>query len=231
MRLSVVVPALNEEVALPETLRRVALACPSAEIIVVDGGSTDRTASIAQTSGAWVMASPKGRGRQQNAGAQASVGDVLLFLHADTLLPEGAERAIKIAIADKRVVGGNFRLRFAPPGPTNYLFGLFYHVRSRYFRHYFGDSCFWIRKSIFEEMGGFRQGMLMEDLEFIHRFEARCKAQGERSVLLPLTVDTSDRRVSGRRRWRTVYLWVYLHLLHARGVSGDKLAEMYPEVR
>ncbi len=231
VRLSIVVPALNEASGLGETLARARAACLGAEIVVVDGGSTDETATVAQTSGARVVTSARGRGRQQNAGAQTAAGDVLLFLHADTYLPPGAGAAVASALDDPRVVGGNFRLAFDPPGLLNQVFALVYNARARRARHYYGDSCIFVRQTIFDQLGGFREGMLMEDWEFVRRLEARCRKTGERTLLLPQTVTTSARRFDGRRRWRYLYLWSKLHFLHACGVSGDELAALYPEVR
>lgn len=232
MRLSIVIPALNEEAALPDTLSAARRACPSTEIIVVDGGSTDATCAIAEREGCVILQAKRGRGRQQNAGAAASSGDTLLFLHADTLLPMGAEEAIRAVLTDSRTLGGNFRLAFSPPSLLNNAFAAVYNLRSRRARHYYGDSCLWIRRAVLDEMGGFREGMLMEDWEFVQRLEARCRRTGvQRTVCLPLTVTTSARRFSGKRRWRYVLLWSYLHYLHARGVSGDRLAAMYPDVR
>lgn len=230
--LSIVVPTWKEEDALPATLRRAQEACPGAEIIVADGGSPDRTRAVAEEYGAArVLEAPRGRGRQQNAGAAAAERDVLLFLHADTLLPLGAQSAIEIALSDPRVVGGNFRLAFSPPSPLNSAFAIVYNLRSERARHYYGDSCLLVRRAVFEEMGGFREGMLMEDWEFVQRLEARCRQRRERTVLLPVTVTTSARRFTGRRRLRYLYLWAYLHYLHARGVSGDELARLYPDER
>ena len=244
MRLSVIVPTLNEARALAATLARARTACPGAEIHVADGGSSDGTREVAQAAGAQVLNAPRGRGRQQNAGARAAAGDVLLFLHADTHLPEGVGDAVRCAMEDRRVLGGNFRLAFDPPDLLNRLFAAVYNQRSRRHRHYYGDSVLFVRRSVFEEMAGFREGMLMEDWEFVRRLEARCRTsrefgdfvpplgdRGERTVGLPLTVTTSARRFAGRKRWRYLYLWAYLHYLHARGVSGDRLAEMYPDVR
>nr|CAA9232948.1 hypothetical protein AVDCRST_MAG63-1052 [uncultured Armatimonadetes bacterium] len=245
MRLSVIVPTLNEAQALAATLARARVACLGAEIIVADGGSGDATCAIAHAAGGTrVLDAPRGRGRQQNAGARAARGDVLLFLHADTHLPEGAGDAVQRALENGCVLGGNFRLAFDPPDPLNRLFARVYNHRARHHRHYYGDSVLFVRRSVFEEMGGFREGMLMEDWEFVRRLEARCRTsrefgdfvpplgdRGERTVWLPLTVTTSARRFAGRRRWRYLYLWAYLHYLHARGVSGDRLAEMYPDVR
>lgn len=231
MRLSIIIPTLNEAHALPATLAAASRACPGAEIIVADGGSTDATGSWAQAGGAAVLAALRGRGRQQNAGAAIAAGDTLLFLHADTLLPDGAEEAITSALINSRTVGGNFRIAFAPNSPLNSLFAAVYNLRSRRFRRYYGDSCLWVRRSVWQEMGGFREGMLMEDWEFVLRLEARCRAQGEPTVCIPLTVTTSARRFAGKKRWRYLGLALRLHYLHWRGISGDRLAALYPEVR
>ncbi|MBC8102115.1 MAG: TIGR04283 family arsenosugar biosynthesis glycosyltransferase [Cytophagales bacterium] len=229
--LSIIVPALNESVGITGTLAAARLACPGAEILVVDGGSGDGTPKLAQQSGAVVLVAPRGRGHQQNAGAAAASGEVLLFLHADTLLPLGAGAAIIAALKVPEVAGGNFRLAFSPPGALNGIFAAVYNARSQRARHYYGDSCLFVRRSVFEAMGGFREGMLMEDWEFVQRLEARGRDAGQRTEMLPLTVTTSARRFEGRRRWRYVRLWAILHLLHARGVPGDQLARMYPDIR
>ncbi|MBC7808721.1 MAG: glycosyl transferase, partial [Akkermansiaceae bacterium] len=98
-------------------------------------------------------------------------------------------------------------------------------------RHYYGDSAIFIRRTAWDSLGGFREGMLMEDWEFVCRLENHAKQTGHRTVLLPETVTTSARRFAGKRRLRYILLWSYLHLLHARGISGDELARMYPDVR
>jgi rSAM/selenodomain-associated transferase 2 len=231
VRLSLVIPTLDEAVALPATLAQARLACPDADIIVADGGSTDATRAIAGEHGAQLIVTRRGRGHQQNAGARAACGDTLLFLHADTLLPPGAQAALADAHARSGVVGGNFRLAFDPPGLLNRAFAFAYNARARHARHYYGDSCLWVRRAVFDGLGGFREGMLMEDWEFVRRLEARCRATRERTMTLPLTVTTSARRFEGRRRWRYLYLWAKLHHLHARGVSGDELAALYPDAR
>ena len=140
MRISIIVPALNEAAAIGETLAAASLACPGAQIIVADGGSTDDTRAIATNHGATVLETRRGRGHQQNTGANAATGDVLLFLHADTLLPPGADAAICAALTDPAILGGNFTLRFAPPSSVNDFFAWVYNVRSGKARHYYGDS-------------------------------------------------------------------------------------------
>lgn len=231
MRLSVILPTWNEAAAIGETLAAVSVACPRAEVIVADGGSTDDTRAIAAASGATVLQINRGRGHQQNAGANAATGDVFLFLHADTLLPCYAGVTIERALEDPRTLGGNFRLHFAPASFWNDIFAAVYNVRSRTARHYYGDSAIFLRRDTWERLGGFREGMLMEDWELVCRLESHATQTAARTVLLPQTVTTSARRFTGNRRLRYVLLWAYLHYLHARGVSGDELARLYPDVR
>jgi glycosyltransferase involved in cell wall biosynthesis len=229
--LSIIIPALNEADALPETLAAARVGCPGAEIIVVDGGSSDTTTTVARVAGALVLNSERGRGKQQNAGAFVATGDILLFLHADTLLPPGAGTAIETALQDSTNIGGNFRLAFRPASFLNTVFATVYNYRSRTARHFYGDSTLFIRRGVFREMEGFREGMLMEDWEFVLRLQSRFRERQERTICLPMTVATSARRFSGHRRWRYVALWGYLHYLYWRGVPGDKLAKLYPDVR
>ncbi|MBV9852239.1 MAG: glycosyltransferase, partial [Armatimonadetes bacterium] len=130
--ISAVIPALNEAKGLSQTLGQARSALGrDAELIVVDGGSMDETVAVAERQGARVIASPRGRGRQMNAGATAAQGDLLLFLHADTLLPPEAGRLIQEAARDPRVLGGNFPLRFDAPGVLPALFAAVYDARSR----------------------------------------------------------------------------------------------------
>ena len=229
----VIIPAYNEAAAIASCIAAARVACPGASIVVADSG-TDETGTLAEALGAAVVSCRKGRGHQQNAGAQtpeARAAEVLIFLHADTLLPQGAGAAMDNALHNEQIIGGNFRLAFAPPVFWNRVFAWVYNARSQKARHYYGDSVLWVRRSVFDELGGFREKMLMEDWEFVCRLEQFCLQHDRRTVCLPLTVKTSARRFMGRRRLRYVFLWVWLHFLHAWGISGDRLAQMYPDTR
>lgn len=230
MQLSIIVPTLNEEKALPYTLRNLAECAPGIELIVVDGGSTDGTRDAALASGStpvlWLDA-PRGRGNQMNAGAARSTGDVLLFLHADTHLPPDTPRLVADALRDPRVLGGFFRIAFVPRAPLADFYTWCYNLRS-HFRIFYGDAALFVRKDVFERMGGFRAGLLMEDIEMV----LRLRRAGRLAYLRHATVKSSSRRFpTTRAGLKMLGVWSLLHLLMACGVRQEVLAKLYPDCR
>jgi rSAM/selenodomain-associated transferase 2 len=242
MKISVVIPVLDEERLLPALLDRLA-GMPLQEILVVDGGSRDRTLEIIADFGLSIadcpqspipnrksqirlLAAPGGRASQMNAGAAAAQGDVLLFLHADTTLPEDAPRAIHEAMHDSRYVGGRFDVRFEPDAGLRWLISRLMSLRSRLTGICTGDQAIFVRRSVFERLGGFPVVPLMEDVAFSRRL----KAAG-RIAALRATVTTSYRRWETGGPLRTVLLMWTLRLLYWLGVSPQKLSHFYGEVR
>jgi len=239
--LSVIIPALNEAAQLPETLTCVrAVLHPGDEIIVADGGSTDDTREIAARFGARVLRSPRGRGTQLNAGAEAATGDILLFLHADTRLSPDAADLIRRALADPAVLGGSFTLRFDAPGLLPRLFAAVYNARSRRSRLFYGDSAPFMRRAAFDAVGGYKEATLMEDYSLCLALRAEAKRLRpdlplpQTLPLLPSPVVTSARRFHGKRglAWRMVGVWTLLHLLYALGARPEALERwFYPPAR
>lgn len=218
---SIIIPTLNEAACITHTLAGVAALPGNVEVVVVDGGSTDETCALAQDS-ARVMQSARGRAAQMNAGAQAASGEVLLFLHADTLLPPGALDAVQAALADPAVNAGCFRLGFDKPG---WAYG-FYSLCTRlpWHRMVFGDRAIFVRRQVFEAVGGFPVQAIFEDLDFFRRLHR----QPGRLAYLPLAVTTSARRFEQhgpvRQQFRNVALWT----LRNMGVSPHTLQRFYP---
>lgn len=230
MTISVIIPTLNEEESLPRTL-----ACLSApaltEIIIVDGGSTDGTLSVARefcarTANARVITSPQGRARQMNEGAQTSQGEILLFLHADTQLPAQAGQIVESALAKRNAVGGRFDVRFDNPSAWSRIISSFMNQRSRLTGIVTGDQALFVRRQVFELLGGFAQIPLMEDIEFSSRLQ-----QAGRTVALRDTVVTSFRRWDQQGPLRTILLMWTLRFLYWVGVSPHRLARVYRLVR
>ena len=173
MRLAIVIPALNEAANLARLLPDLARDCPGAEIVVVDGGSRDETAAVvARAPGARLLASARGRALQMNHGARATGGDTLLFLHADTRLPDGAARAIEQALAEPGVVGGRFDVRFDNAGALFRVIAWFMNTRSRASGICTGDQAIFVRRADFEAIGGYPEIPLMEDIELSRAAEA-----------------------------------------------------------
>ena len=223
MTLSVVVPALDEAVNLKRLLPDLARTCPGAEVIVVDGGSRDGTAAVASgRPGVRFLASARGRARQMNAGAREASGDVLLFLHADTRLPEGAASAIAEALAAPAVVGGRFDVRFDSPRRILRVVAWFMNARSRATSICTGDQAIFVRRADFEAVGGYPDIPLMEDIELSRRLKAR-----GRLAALRVRVTTSARKWEREGPLRTIGLMWALRLLHFCGVAPARLHRWY----
>jgi rSAM/selenodomain-associated transferase 2 len=159
------------------------------EIVVVDAGSSDRSAECARRAGARVLLAGRGRARQLEAGWRASRGEVIVFLHADTRLAAGWERALRDALSDPAVVGGAFRLRFDAPGPAFRLLELMVRLRVRLFALPYGDQAIFVRRSVLQAMGGVPAVEWMEDLDLVREMNRR----GRLASLEP-TATTSARR-------------------------------------
>lgn len=187
-QISIIIPVLNEAGKLAKTLAN-AKNASNVEVIVVDGGSQDQTVAIALSSGVKVLCSPTGRANQMNAGALAASGEILLFLHGDTLLPTGFDTLIRQAIASPDTIAGAFELRI-----DAHLWGLrliekIVNVRARWFSMPYGDQAIFFKNSIFQEVGGFPSLPIMEDFELMRRLRSLGKI-----AIVSAAVLTSGRR-------------------------------------
>lgn len=218
---SVVIPALNEAVMLPQTLGRIRAVLPHAAVVVADAGSTDRTARVATEFGAATVSAPRGRGPQCRAGAQITSSAWLLFLHADTLLPLDAASVIARFQAQPNAQIATFRHRFTDGGfLLNASAWLATRVDSVFTR--FGDQGILIRRSFYDSIGGFDAWPLFEDVALLQR--AR---KSTRIHWLPATVETSARRFRARGVLRQRLLNARLMIQYLAGVSPVELAARY----
>jgi rSAM/selenodomain-associated transferase 2 len=223
MRLSIVVPALDEAANLARLLPELRRVWPDTEIIVADGGSRDGTTDVVRGQvGVRLLEGARGRARQMNAGARQAGGDVLLFLHADTRLPDGAPGAIAAALADPAVVGGRFDVRFDSRRPVLGMVAWFMNVRSRATSICTGDQAIFVRRAAFEAVGGYPDIPLMEDIELCRRLRAR-----GRLAALRARVTTSARKWEREGPLRTIGLMWALRLLYFCGVAPARLHRWY----
>ena len=223
MRLSIVVPVLDEADRLEALLAELARDCPGVEVVVADGGSRDGSVEIAaRAPGVGLVSSDRGRARQMNAGALRATGEILLFLHADTRLPSGAAEAVQRALADPSVAYGRFDVRFDRPGAAFRLIARLMNVRSRLTGICTGDQAIFARRAAFERLGGYPAIALMEDVELTRRL----KRIG-RFAPLGLRVTTSARRWAQNGVARTIVLMWTLRFLYLCGVGPDRLHRWY----
>jgi rSAM/selenodomain-associated transferase 2 len=235
MPISVIIPTLNEELTIMATLAHTA-ALGFDELIVVDGGSLDQTPELVESyrrrtqspaqSPVRLVTAPRGRARQMNEGAKASGGEILLFLHADTQLPGDAKTMIDTTLADQRMVGGRFDVRFDRPSTWGSIISRMMNWRSRLSGIATGDQALFVRRPIFEQMGGFADMPLMEDIEFSRRL----KRKGA-TAALTATVTTSFRRWEQHGPLRMIFLMWALRFLYWIGISPSHLVDWYKAVR
>lgn len=246
MLISVIIPTLNEEQVLPRTLAHTA-GLDFDELIVVDGGSSDRTQQIVRslgyeargagreappsnpeprTSHLRLITSAAGRATQMNVGAAASAGNTLLFLHADTLLPPDAKPTIQAAMSDPACVGGRFDLRFERDAGPGWLISRLINLRSRWTGIATGDQAIFVRRQVFEQVGGFSAIPIMEDVDFTRRLKGAGRIACLRSKVI-----TSYRRWNACGPIRTILLMWFLRFLYWIGVSPHRLSQLYAHVR
>ena len=220
--LSIVVPVLDEAGTLAARLQALApLRARGAELLVVDGGSGDGTRDIAQAHADRVLRAPRGRATQLNAGARAATGEVLLFLHADTQLPPEADRLIGAAIASNHV-WGRFDVRIEGRHALLPMVAALMNLRSRWSGIATGDQALFVRRRVFESLGGFAPLPLMEDIDLSRRL----KRIGPPACLRE-PVTTSGRRWDRNGFWRTVGLMWRLRAAFALGADAHALAQRY----
>ena len=225
MFISVIIPVLNEEKSIAATLEALLALAPD-EIILVDGGSSDGTPAIAERYGVRIVASERGRACQMNRGASEANGDVLLFLHADTRLPTSALNDIAVAFSDPRCIGGRFDVELDGDHWMLPIVARMISYRSRLTKVGTGDQAIFVRRQVFERLGGFPDIPLMEDIAF-------CRTLKKNGVFacLQSRVVTSARRWETDGVWRTIIRMWTLKLLYFAGVSPARLKQYYADTR
>jgi len=227
--ISIIIPVLNEEAALPAFLQQIKALEGDFELLICDGGSTDKTVEVARgydLANINLAETPRGRACQMNAGARAASGDILLFLHADTYIGADALTSIESAMREDAVAGGRFKVKLDNPAAPYRMIGALINVRDGIFGGFTGDQAIFVRKSVFEKMGGFKEIELCEDIDLAVRLKDAGKV-----IRLPLYVITAARRWEKKGLARTILLMWLIRLLFYARVSPKKLAATYADVR
>lgn len=241
-RISIIIPTLNEASCLGRTLRHLSLLAPPAwEVLVVDGGSEDKTIAIAQAAGVDVLSSDeRGRAVQMNRGAEAATGEILCFLHADTSVPDDLVAVIEQTLADQTVAGGGFISLMTGPQTTRWGVSLHNYLKTYYaplifrphlffrgLRLLFGDQVMFCRRTDFWDCGGFDSVLpIMEEgdlcLKLVRRGQIR---------LVNRIVQSSDRRVARWGSLKATAIYIYIGFLWGFGVPATYLKQFYQDIR
>ena len=240
MSTSIVVPVLDEEAALPALVERLASLDPRpAEIVLVDGGSSDATVELAQAAGWRVIASERGRARQINLGVAEATGDFVCVLHADTLPPADMVAVIEETLADERIALASFTPLIKGPQKTRWFTTAHNWIKTWYaplitrphlflrgVRLLFGDHAMFFRREDFQRIGGCTSGdAVMEEADLCVKF-----ARLGRIELVPRWVETSDRRIAAWGPLKANWIYFKVGMLWAFGLR-DRMEKHYPDVR
>jgi rSAM/selenodomain-associated transferase 2 len=220
MKISVIIPALNEAKNILGSLESIGRQKGEVEIIVVDGSSADGTADLARPHARIINSQERGRAVQMNVGARYASGEVLVFLHADSCLAHNALSKLRRVLLDPGILGGTFTLKFDSQKFLLRVIAFFTRFRFRFF-HY-GDQGIFVRRAIFEELGGFKQIPIMEDINFLQRLHRR-----GRVTLIKQPITTSARRFLRHGIIRQQLLDIVLVVLYLLGASPEKLSRLY----
>lgn len=242
LRVSIIIPTLNEANSLGRTLRQLAiLDPPTSEVLVVDGGSRDQTVVIAQAAEVQVLTCDRsGRAIQMNTGAHAASGDILCFLHADTEVPDDLITVIQRTLADPKIVCGGFISLMVGTEATRWGISLHNYLKTYYapllfrphlffrgLRLLFGDQVMFCRRADFWDCGGFNEALpIMEDGDLCLRL-----VQKGRICLVNRIVQSSDRRVAQWGAWKATAIYLYIGVLWGVGVSATYLKRFYEDIR
>ena len=217
---------LNETAAIASTLVALRRGAPDAEIVVVDGGSIDASVAQARPLCDALIVASRGRARQMNAGARASHGDAIAFVHADTIVPPTFAADIASALSDSAVVGGRFDVKLDDDALPYRIIGAMISLRSRLSRTGTGDQAIFVRRAVFDRLGGFPELELCEDLEFSRRMK-----RAGRVACLRARVTTSARRWNRDGVVRTVVRMWLIRAMYLLGVPPARLKRMYSDTR
>lgn len=221
MKISIVLPVVNEENNLPDTLAGLqALRQRGHEVIVVDGGSQDNSLMLAQQAADTVIVSKPGRAIQMNSGAELATGDILLFLHADTILPDDVDALLSAINNDQ--LWGRFDVRLSGQQFIFRVIESMMNLRSRLTSVATGDQAMFIHRALFDRVSGFSEIPLMEDIEISKRLRKICKP-----VCIKQKVITSSRRWQDKGIVRTILLMWKLRLYYFFGMSTERISRMY----
>ena len=222
--LSIIIPVLNEAKILEDTLTRLQPQLEDHELIIVDGGSTDNSIRIAEKFGK-VIRTERGRAKQLNAGAAASTGDILVFLHADIWLEPGGFAAVQEALAT-RYVGGGFFQKIDGKSILYRIIEITADMRGKYLKIFYGDSGIFVSRNDFQQIGGFPEVPIMEEMEF----SKALRKLGKTGLIHPRIHISARRWEAGGIIRTTVKNW-FITWLYFLGFSLERLAKLYQHIR
>lgn len=217
---SIIIPTLNEERNISYLLESLST-WAEVEIIVCDGGSSDATVEVCHSFPVQLLSSPMGRGVQLNTGAQSAAGEILLFLHADSLPDKRVVDDIRDAVSNGHL-WGCCTLKFNEDTPIFRIIACLSNIRSRVFSSCFGDQGIYCQRDLFREIGGFPETVFLEDIGFSHQLRRRQMARVVKGI-----VTTSSRRFRGEGVWKTILKNQLIKMLFAFGAKPERLLKLY----